>query len=151
MLIFDVNSIPFYIVYVYSGISDIIDGFIARKLNIESDFGRKLDSLSDLLFYSIMMYKIWPYLVEFLPTYVWVLIWTVAIIRALSYLYVLFKTKSLLSNHSILNKCTGLFMFFAPFLVKTRHFVLYVSFVATWALVAAIDDIRSIINNTFRR
>lgn len=38
------------IFYLIGGISDALDGFLARKLNAYSDFGKKLDGLSDKLF-----------------------------------------------------------------------------------------------------
>lgn len=33
---------------------DILDGFLARKLNKASEFGRQLDSLSDVINYSLL-------------------------------------------------------------------------------------------------
>lgn len=36
--------------YIYSAISDFFDGFAARKLNAFSEFGRKLDAISDKIF-----------------------------------------------------------------------------------------------------
>ncbi len=38
------------ILYLWSAISDIIDGYLARKLNACSELGRKLDAISDKLF-----------------------------------------------------------------------------------------------------
>lgn len=42
-------STTFYIIYFISGISDILDGFIARKYNVTSTLGEKLDSIADLI------------------------------------------------------------------------------------------------------
>ena len=56
----EVLSPMFYYVYIYCGLSDVIDGFVARKLNITSPIGSILDSISDLLFYTVMMIKILP-------------------------------------------------------------------------------------------
>ena len=36
--------------YIYGAISDFFDGLAARKLNAYSEFGRKLDAVSDKLF-----------------------------------------------------------------------------------------------------
>lgn len=143
----EVLSVPFYIAYIYAGLSDILDGFLARKLKIESDVGKKLDSISDLFFYTTMMIKIWPYLVKYLPVYVWIIIWTVVGIRILLYLIVLFKNKSLLSNHTLFNKATGLLMFFLPFLLNKRLFVAYSTFVALLSLVAVLYEISLILKN----
>ena len=45
-------SIYFNITYIYCGISDILDGFIARKSKSESEseIGDRLDSTADVLF-----------------------------------------------------------------------------------------------------
>ncbi len=43
-------SIAFYIVYIYCGISDMLDGFIARKSENESRIGARLDSAADIIF-----------------------------------------------------------------------------------------------------
>lgn len=139
MIFTDVLSVPFYIAYIYSGLSDVIDGFIARKLNIESNLGRKLDSVSDLFFYTTMMIKIWPYLVDYLPTYVWAIIWITLALRIILYSYGLFKKHVLVSNHTILNKATGLLMFVLPFLTKNgvvfRRYGLCVGIIAFVAVI----------------
>ena len=58
----DVMSEEFFVIYIWCGISDILDGFVARKTNTISPLGSKLDSISDISFYTMMMYKILPYL-----------------------------------------------------------------------------------------
>ena len=136
-----VLSVPFYVAYIYSGLSDVLDGLLARKLKIQSDFGRKLDSVADIFFYTAMMIKIWPYLVEYLPTYIWVIIWITLFIRICLYLYVQIKKKELLSNHTYLNKATGALLFCLPFFIKTKAFVSYSGIVSMVALVAAIYEI----------
>lgn len=50
------NIIPAVCFYVYGAVSDAFDGFLARKLNAVSDFGKKLDPVSDKIFaLSLMM------------------------------------------------------------------------------------------------
>lgn len=39
-----------FIFYLIGGISDALDGFLARRLDAYSDFGKKLDGLSDKIF-----------------------------------------------------------------------------------------------------
>ena len=53
----------FLAVLAVSLMSDILDGYLARKLNQVSDFGAKLDSWGDSLTYAGMifgLYQIWP-------------------------------------------------------------------------------------------
>lgn len=140
MMFTNVLSVPFYIAYIYSGLSDVADGYLARKLHIVSNIGRKLDSISDLFFYTTMMIKIWPYLVEYLPTYIWVMIWVTLAIRIILYLYIGIRDKALLSNHTILNKTTGILLFALPFFIKQRIFVIYSTIVVSVAFVAALYE-----------
>lgn len=140
MMFTDVLSIPFYIAYIYSGLSDVVDGYLARKLHIVSNLGRKLDSISDLFFYTTMMIKIWPYLVEYLPTYIWVMIWVTLALRIALYLYIGIRDKALLSNHTILNKATGILLFALPFFIKHKAFVVYSTIVASVAFISAIYE-----------
>ncbi|MDO5568919.1 MAG: CDP-alcohol phosphatidyltransferase family protein [bacterium] len=43
-------TIPAFITYVLAGLSDFLDGYLARKLDAHSEFGRKLDATSDKIF-----------------------------------------------------------------------------------------------------
>ena len=75
MIFTDDIDAAFYTAYIVAGLSDVVDGFVARKLKITSEIGSKLDSIADLFFFTTMMIKIWPYLVKFLPKFVWFVIW----------------------------------------------------------------------------
>lgn len=139
-------SVPFFVFYVWCGLSDVLDGFVARKLNTVSNFGSKLDSVSDLLFYTTMMLKVWPYLKAYLPLYVWVLIYLVLAIRFLCYVYVGIKYNTFASRHTIFNKITGVLMFLLPFVVNTKYLVYYSLVVLAVGYTSVIDEIIYIIN-----
>lgn len=50
-ILFSTGSIiPAIILYLYGAISDAFDGFLARKLNAVTEFGKKLDPISDKLY-----------------------------------------------------------------------------------------------------
>ena len=53
MFLFSVFSPEFYVCYLIAGISDMIDGTIARKLGTSSKFGEKLDTVADFVFTAI--------------------------------------------------------------------------------------------------
>ncbi len=51
LALFGCNNITASLVlYLYGAVSDLLDGFAARKLNASSEFGRKLDTVSDKLY-----------------------------------------------------------------------------------------------------
>ena len=43
-----IKSAAFFAVYLLCGLSDMADGFLARKLHAESTFGSRLDSFADI-------------------------------------------------------------------------------------------------------
>lgn len=64
----------------------MLDGTIARATNSTSEFGARLDSISDLIFYAVMIVKFFPILLEVLPVWMWYCIGAVLVIRACSML-----------------------------------------------------------------
>ena len=58
LLFFPVFSETLYSIYLLCGLSDMIDGTIARKTNSASEFGAKLDTVADLLFVAVSMIKL---------------------------------------------------------------------------------------------
>ena len=60
LLFFPVFSLGFYITYLICGFSDMVDGTIARKTNSTSKFGSQLDTIADLIFVVISLFKLLP-------------------------------------------------------------------------------------------
>ena len=56
-------TLPFFIVYGICGVSDVVDGTLARLTNTETAFGAKLDSIADILFYGVMIIRLLPNLI----------------------------------------------------------------------------------------
>ena len=50
-------STMFFIIYSLCVISDILDGYIARKSNTSTKFGECLDSFADAIFFIIILVK----------------------------------------------------------------------------------------------
>jgi len=55
-------GVPFYTIYITAGISDMIDGFVARKTGKESEFGARLDTIADFIFIAVCFIKLTPVL-----------------------------------------------------------------------------------------
>ena len=58
-----VPSAVFYLIYTLTGITDVLDGYFARKTGTASEFGARLDSVSDIIFYTVMLLKLLPSLI----------------------------------------------------------------------------------------
>ena len=54
-------SQAFFIVYTYCGVSDVLDGALARRLHCNDEFGARLDSIADIVFYAVTAFKIYLY------------------------------------------------------------------------------------------
>ena len=107
----------FYIIYFFTGFTDVLDGFIARRLKITSEFGAKLDSVADMLFYAVMLSVMFPALWDLLPMGIWYLLGIVLAVRLTSYVVAAIKYHRFASTHTWLNKLTGAVVFAIPFVL----------------------------------
>ena len=129
-------SLPFFLVYGICGLTDAFDGFIARKLKAESKFGGVLDSVSDLLFYGVMAYKILPTMIRLLDPLSWVLIITATSLHIIDYIICAFKFKKFSAIHTYANKALGLIVFAFPFSFIGEIYLLYTIYVYAGSIIA---------------
>ena len=129
-------SLPFFLVYGICGLTDAFDGFIARKLKAESKFGGVLDSVSDLLFYGVMAYKILPTMIRLLDSLSWVLIITATSLHIIAYIICAFKFKKFSAIHTYANKALGLIVFAFPFSFIGEIYLLYTIYVYAGSIIA---------------
>ena len=136
LLAFDVFSAGFYITYIFCGLSDMIDGSIARKTKSTSKFGNKLDSIADLAFVIVSFIKILPAIS--LPEWLWVWSIVIAIIKVGNIIFGYFSKKHFISLHSTMNKITGLLLFLLPLtlaFVDVKYTSIVVCTIATFAAI----------------
>ena len=138
LLFFSMTSIPFYVLYLLCGLSDVLDGIVARKTNTVSFFGAKLDTIADFIFVVIFLIKIW--LEMDIPIWLW--IWIVAIggIKIVNVIGGYVFAKRFIVVHTILNKVTGVLLFLLPFTlvwVDLNYSTMVVCVVAT---ISAIQE-----------
>ena len=60
LLLVDAMTKPFWVLYLIAGLTDMLDGFLARRWGVESRFGARLDSLADFVFVLAVGYKLFP-------------------------------------------------------------------------------------------
>lgn len=139
LLLIAFKSRLFIAVYIMIGLTDVLDGFIARQLRCTSTFGEKLDSLSDAVFFCIMLYILLPKLT--LNQVVIYAALVVVFIRVISFMMLYHKHKKILMHHTILNKITGGLLFVYPLLMIKPLEITILMF----GMLAAIDELLIII------
>ena len=110
-------TVPFFALYLICGATDIADGMIARKTGTVSDFGARLDSVADILFYAVTLFRLFPTLLVTLPLPVWWLAGAALAFRLCAYLAAACRYRRFAALHTYLNKCTGALLFALPLLL----------------------------------
>ena len=112
LLFYPVFSVGFYCTYILCGFTDMVDGTIARKTNSVSEFGARLDTTSDFIFFAVTLIKLLP--VIHIPKWIWAWIVVIAIIKITNIVLGFVCRKKLVALHTVLNKTTGLLLFLLP-------------------------------------
>ena len=136
LLFCDVAGWLFWALYALCGISDMVDGPLARKLQAESKTGAVLDSVADIVFVACCATCLLPVLE--IP--VWLCIWAgvIVIIKIVNQISALIVCKRFCFPHTCANKLTGLLLFLT---VPTMFWsMIPVSIVAALATFAAVQE-----------
>ena len=139
LLFIPLSSAWFYVFYLFCGLTDMIDGTIARKMEAVSKFGARLDTVADFVFMFVCSIKILPLM--HIPAWLWVWIIIVALIKIFNIALVFIQKKKLLSIHSVLNKTTGFALFLLPLslaFVETTYSVATICVLATIAVMQEV-------------
>ncbi len=131
----------FYIIYTIAGLSDAIDGFIARKTNSVSELGSKLDSVADLCFYIVMILRIFPVLWEKLPFWIWYMVLAVVVMRIASYIISAIKFKKFSSLHTYLNKAATLMIFFVPYIINHSIISAFCTVICVIGIISSVEEL----------
>lgn len=139
LLVLPTASPLFAALYLLCGVSDVLDGFTARKLHTESEKGAMLDSTADLLFAVVYAVRVLP----LLPVPLWILGWTalIAVVKVYGIILAGKKERRFFIRHSFANKLTGLSLFLLPLTVRMTDVKYGAAFVCAIATFAAIEDV----------
>lgn len=132
-------SVSFLLIYLWAGISDMLDGFFARRWNAQSKSGARLDSAADFLLCGVLLYRLIPYF----EWPIWALVWiaAIALIRlfALAVGYIRFRQIAFL--HTYANKISGFLLFLFPFLLELFPWNATVGFLCAVSSVSALEEL----------
>ena len=127
-------SPSFFGLYLLAGLTDMIDGPVARKTHTATAFGAKLDTAADILFAAVCLVKLLPVLN--IPLWMFIWIGLIALIKIMNIVSGFVIRKRFVSVHTPMNKATGALLFLLPLTVSCidlRYTAPIVCAVATFA------------------
>ena len=129
----------FWTLYLLCGLSDVLDGAVARLTGTVSRLGEMLDTIADIIFVAV-------WIVLFIPAIDvgrWLWIWTgvVALIKIVNVISGLAMKKGFVAKHTPANKATGILLFLLPMVILWEVIkVPYIVLVCLLATFAAIQE-----------
>jgi len=132
-------ELPFMMIYVVAGVSDMIDGPIARKFAVTSEFGAKLDSIADVSLVLVVVFRLMPIIEISRAVTIWIFI--AIAMKFLAALIGYIRYKQLVILHNYANKFFILALFFFPvfYLFIDANIILTVMLVL--AMIAFLEEI----------
>ena len=138
LLLVDAMTVPFWVLYLIAGLTDMLDGFLARRWGVESKFGARLDSLADFVFVLTVGYKFFPLLK--LPATLWMMIGLIALVKMVNAICSYMVRHRIEYLHTKANKLTGLLLFIGMMAIGQSYFVSVAWAIACIALFAALQE-----------
>ena len=138
LLFFPALSLDFYIIYLLCGFSDMIDGTIARKTNSTSKLGSQLDTVADLIFVVVSLFKLVPAI--HVPQWLWIWGGVIAVIKISNIIWGYVSKKQFISLHTIMNKVTGFLLFLLPLTISGTEWKYIAIAVCSIAMASAIQE-----------
>ena len=126
----------FWVIYGLCGFSDMVDGYLARRLHAESKTGAVLDSMADICFVACCAIPLIPVLQ--IPTWLWIWAGVIVTIKIVNQVSALMVCKRFCFPHTMANKLTGLLLFIA--VPMAFWSIIPIAIVAVVATFAAIQE-----------
>ena len=144
LLFCPVFSPAFYVFYIAAGLSDMLDGFVARKTDSVSKLGARLDTMADFVFVVVCLIKLLPILRISAWLYAWIGI--IALIKVINIISGFVVQKRFVPVHSVMNKVAGALLFLLPLTlpaVPLKYTAIVVCAAATFAAIQEGHFIRT--------
>lgn len=138
LVFISLSSAWFYVFYLFCGLTDMIDGMIARKTGAVSKFGENLDTVADFVFMAVCVVKLLP----IINLSIWLRIWiaVIAMIKVINIVLGFIRRKELMALHTVFNKTAGLLLFLLPLTLQFVDPTYSFTVVCTIATIAAIQE-----------
>lgn len=114
----------------------MLDGYLARKLNAESNTGAVLDSVADIFLVACCAIRLIP--VVQIPIWLWIWAASIVAVKLISQVSALILYRRLIFPHTMANKLTGFLLFLT---VPTVFWsIVPVAIVAGVATIASVQE-----------
>lgn len=131
-------SPAFFAIYALAGVTDMLDGYVARRTGTESDLGARLDSVADLALVVVCLAKILPAIA--VPMWLWIWVGAIALVKVVNAVSGLVVEKRLVMPHTTANKVAGLVVFLVPFAMPLVGVTIPAIIACTIATFAAVQE-----------
>ena len=138
MLLFPVFSPGFWALYCWGGISDMIDGILARKMNANTELGSRIDSVADLILAICSAIIILPSVD--LPLWVWLWVAAIGLVKTVGIIIGSCRQRRLTIPHSKSNRLTGILLFCLPFVIVRFDVLIPAVIVCISATASLFED-----------
>ncbi len=133
------NNKMLFILLLIAGLSDILDGYLARKLHLTSKIGAKIDTIADFATFIVITYILVLNLYT-ITKFIYFVIF-IMLLKAICLLICYIKYKDISFRHTLLNKLTGF-----VFIVTTLFYFLTLNYncyfiVISLAILSSIEEI----------
>jgi phosphatidylglycerophosphate synthase len=133
-------EMAFVIAYALVGITDLFDGYAARRLNQRSAFGKTLDSFADLLYYlSSAFFMAWLYMDYLRPNLL--LLYILFGVLALSFIVSAVKCGKPIMMHTLLLKLNAVLVYVGVILSAFIDTTVFVTVVLAVYYVSYAEEI----------
>ena len=139
LLLFRPLSVWFFVLYLLACLSDLLDGFFARRFHAKSNFGARLDSAADFLLCVVL-------LILFLPYYhwpLWIVLWIagIGLVRVVAALTCFFRVRTFAFLHTYSNKATGILLVLFPVLLWLMGLNISTVLLCSIAALSALEEL----------
>ncbi|MGE5628914.1 MAG: CDP-alcohol phosphatidyltransferase family protein [Solirubrobacterales bacterium] len=132
-------SNTFFIIYIICGISDFLDGFIARKTGTATSFGAKLDSIADMVMIAVLIFVLYPVVNP--SAEIIIFIAATCLVRLAAITVGLIKYKTFAGLHTYGNKITGAALVLFPFLILLIHSNIIIYLICFMGFISALEEL----------
>lgn len=132
-------STIFWICYLCAGLSDLLDGPVARALHQTSDLGAKLDSIADLMLVCVIAIILVTHVS--IPIWLWICTAVVALLRFTGFAIGYLKYQTFSALHTYANKAAGLSLFGFPLIYSLLGMQIGGILVCTVTLFSAAEEL----------